>query len=168
MAFSKCSRSDLKFEKKLGEGSYSTVYQAKWKETKPVAVKKLYKVEDGELKIMSQLHHENIVELLGVVDEEPDFYLILELCSGGSLRNYLDRYEFSRLPEDQFFDWAKQAAKPIGYLKKHGIVHKDIKSANYVISGQNILKLTDFGLSKKIDETTSNGYRQRDIWVHGT
>ena len=105
---------------------------------------------------MSKLDHPNIVKLLGVVEERPDFYLILEFCSGGSLREFLDQRQRQRLPKNQLFDWMKQAALPIQYLKKEGVVHKDVKSPNYLITKGNILKLTDFGISKELEATMSN------------
>ncbi|XP_072016419.1 mitogen-activated protein kinase kinase kinase 20-like [Amphiura filiformis] len=160
MSLSKIKRSDLTFGEELGRGGFSVVYKAIWKqslfESQEVAAKKLIKPQANEMKIMSQLEHENIVKLLAVVDENPDFYLILELCPGGSLRTYLDERRGKRLPEDQFYDWAKQAARSIEYLKKMGIIHKDVKSENYVIADHNILKLTDFGLAKEIDATIEN------------
>ena len=160
MAFSKIKRSDLKFRDELGRGGFSTVYQATWRrsffKSQEVAVKKLYKIQLNELEILSKLDHVNIVKLIGVVDEKPDFYLILELCKGGSLRTYLDKRNGKRLPDDQFYDWAKQAARAIEYLKKMGVLHKDVKASNYVIADKRILKLTDFGLAKEIDVTKSN------------
>ena len=105
---------------------------------------------------MSKLDHVNIVKLIAVVDEKPDFYLVLELCIGGSLRTYLDKQNGKRLPDKQFYEWAKQAARAIEYLKEMGVVHKDVKASNYVIAEMDILKLTDFGLAKEIDVTKSN------------
>ena len=88
--------------------------------------------------------------------KKPDFYLLLEFCSDGSLREYLDKRGGLRLLNNQFYYWMKQAALPIQYLKKMGVVHKDIKSPNYLIAGGNILKLTDFGISKELEATMSN------------
>ena len=160
MSFSKIKRSDLKFGDEIGRGGFSTVYQATWRrslfKSQEVAVKRLYKVQLNELEILSKLDHVNIVKLIGVVDEKTDFYLILELCRDGSLRTYLDKRNGRRLPDGQFFDWAKQAARAIEYLKKMGVVHKDVKASNYVIAEKRILKLTDFGLAKEIDVTKSN------------
>ena len=160
MAFSKVKKSALSFGDQLGIGGYSAVYKATWRQSlwkrQEVAVKRLLVFHPKEVEIMSKLDHTNIVKLLGVVEEKPDFYLILELCSGGSLRQYLDKRQGQRLPEDQLYDWMKQAALPIQYLKKMGVVHKDIKSPNYLIANGNILKLTDFGISKELEATMSN------------
>lgn len=130
------SRSKLTFVKRIGSGGFSTVYQMTWKSAKgnmDIAAKKLNRNDDHELNIMSTLDHPNIVKLLGVVDEEVDFMLILELCEGGSLRSYLDKQN-EHPSKEEFFSWAKQAAAPVKYLKEMKIVHKDIKSPNYMIS----------------------------------
>ena len=160
MSFSKIKRSDIEFGDELGRGGFSTVYQATWKlsffRRQEVAAKKLNQVKLSEVEIMAKLNHVNIVKLLAVVDEKPDFYLILELCKGGSLRGYLDRRKGQRLPDDQFYDWAKQTATAIEYLKEMGVVHKDVKAENYVIADHDILKLTDFGLAKEIEATIQN------------
>ena len=160
MAFSKVKKSALSFGDQIGIGGFSTVYKATWKQSlwkrQEVAVKRLLIFQPKEVEIMSKLDHPNIVKLLGVVEEKPDFYLIVEFCSGGSLREYLDKRQGKRLPEKQLYDWMKQAALSIEYLKKMGVVHKDIKSPNYLIANGNILKLTDFGISKELEATMSN------------
>ncbi len=121
-----------------------------------VAVKKLNKHDVKELDIMTGLDHPNIVRLLGVVDEQLDFMLILELCDKGSLRSYLDNLNGERLSDYQFYEWAEQAARPLEYLRKKHIIHKDVKSDNYMITSENNLKLGDFGISKKHEHTISN------------
>ncbi|XP_072041897.1 mitogen-activated protein kinase kinase kinase 20-like [Amphiura filiformis] len=161
MPYTKVKRSELQFGRVLGTGGFSTVYHAIWalataRTTQEVAVKRLNAIETKELEIMSKLDHSHIVKLLGVVDEAPDFYLILELCTGGTLRQYLDTFTMKRLPFTQFLDWMKQAALPIQYLREKGVVHKDIKSPNYLITDGNVLKLSDFGLAKEITQTMSN------------
>ena len=163
MAYSKVNKSALTFGKQIGIGGCGTVYKATWRQRlfwqqdmQEVAVKRLLKFQPKEVEIMSKLDHQNIVKLLGVVEDKPDFYLILEFCSGGSLRESLDKREGKRLPENQLYDWMKQAALPIQYLHKMGVVHKDVKSPNYLIAEGNILKLTDFGISKELEATMSN------------
>ncbi|XP_072034212.1 uncharacterized protein [Amphiura filiformis] len=153
------SRQHLVFKEKIGEGGFSTVYRMIWKTEdgdKQVAAKRLNKIDRRELTILAALNHKHIVQLLGVVDEQIDFMLVLELCEGGSLRSYLDRQNNKKLPLAKLLDWAEQAALPIQYLKEKGVIHKDIKAANYLIAKENVLKLADFGLAKNTDKTQSN------------
>ena len=123
------------------------------------------KWEKNELEVLSRLSHPNIVCLIGVVPEELDFMLILELCEGGSLRSYLDQNEKRPLSEELFKSWSKQAAKAIQYLNHMKIVHKDIKCDNYLITKDKILKLADFGLAKEIEQTLSNA-TQTGTWPY--
>ena len=161
MAYLKIKRSDLKFGDELGEGGFGTVYQATWRRSffrrEEVAVKKLHNIQTREMEILPQLDHPNIVKLFGVVDEKPYLFLVMELCGGGSVRQYLNNFTGKRLPFEQFCDWVKQAALPIKYLKEMKIVHKDIKTPNYMITEDGkTLKLGDFGLARKLDVTISN------------
>ncbi|XP_072019948.1 mitogen-activated protein kinase kinase kinase 20-like [Amphiura filiformis] len=130
-----------------------------WKSNgnKQVAVKKLNNLDPREVAIWLTLEHTNIVQLFGVVDEEMDYMLVLEYCERGSPCSYLDEHRDQPLTPQLFYDWAEQAAKPVKYLKQMQRIHKEIKSANYLITEDNILKLADFGLSKtEVEVTLSN------------
>ncbi|XP_072029974.1 uncharacterized protein [Amphiura filiformis] len=151
MTYALIPRTDLNLIKQIGHGGYSEVYLAKWNEH-DVAAKRLHEECRREAEVLSKLDHPNIVKLLGVVDEKFDFFLILELCEGGSLRSYLNDHKGQNLGL-KFYDFAKQAARPIKYLKEKKIVHKDIKSPNYLLTNGNRLKLGDFGLAKNVDIT---------------
>ncbi|XP_072041117.1 mitogen-activated protein kinase kinase kinase 20-like [Amphiura filiformis] len=153
---------------KLGEGGFGAVYHMKWKsKCLDVAVKRFnpdrddQKEYETELGVLCGLSHPNIVKLIGIVAQSPGdeifeaFTLILELCNGGSLKSYLKKSK-EKLPPDQFTSWATQAAQAIEYLHKQGIIHKDVKSDNYLIADENVLKLADFGLSKYADKTMAN------------
>ena len=153
----KIKRSELKYAAEIGRGSFSSVYRMTWERgfgfgPLDVAAKRLNRRDLHELQMLSGLDHPNIVKLLGIVDEATDFMLILELCEGGSLRSFLDKG--NRLSQEQFYDWAKQAALPLEYLKQNHLVHKDVKSPNYMITAGKTLKLGDFGIAKNIEETT--------------
>ncbi|XP_072041116.1 mitogen-activated protein kinase kinase kinase 20-like [Amphiura filiformis] len=156
---------DLEKVGKLGEGGFGAVYRMKWKSKgQDVAAKRFnpdgndQREYENELDKLCGLSHPNIVKLIGVVarsSEDEAFTLILELCNGGSLKSYL-RKSKEKLPADQFTAWATQAAQAIEYLHKQGIIHKDVKSDNYLIADENVLKLADFGLSKNAEKTTDN------------
>ncbi len=158
-------RENLKLVKRIAHGGFGTVYRGMW-QNQVVAAKQVGQ-EDGqwEVKFLSKLDHPNIVKLHGVTETEVDLYIILEFCDGGSLRAYLDEHRGTHLGQ-RFFDWAKQAGRPIAYLKKMGVVHKDIKSPNYLITAGNVLKLCDFGLAKDVDVTmTSATERASFAWM---
>ena len=157
MAYESIKKEDLHLKDRIGSGGFSTVFQATV-QSQEVAAKRLHEPDQHEVEVLATLDHPNIVKLIGIVRDNLDLYLVLELCKGGSLRSYLDqkRSENKRLPTGQVYDWAKQAAKPIQYLQQRNLVHKDIKSPNYLIAEGNILKLADFGITKNIEGTMQN------------
>ncbi len=157
MAYLKIKKEELHLVKQIGAGGYSAVFQAKWND-QDVAAKRLNLPDLDEVEVLSKLDHPNIVKLIGICHDHLDQILVLELCSGGSLRYYLDqlRSQKQRLPTKLVYDWAKQAAKPIQYLKQMKIIHKDVKSPNYLIAEGNVLKLCDFGLAKNSGFTIKN------------
>ena len=154
MAYAIIPQKDFKRVSTIAQGSFGTVYKAMWKQ-QVVAAKRLNKQEGyHEVKFLKDLNHPNIVKLLGVVDDDIDIYIILELCEGGSLRSYLNAHRGRHLGL-RFYDWAKQAARALKYLKTINVVHKDVKSPNFLITKDDVLKLADFGLAKNIDITIS-------------
>ena len=150
MAYVTIPRKDLKLVKQIGSGGFGSVYKGLWK-SREVAAKRLNEPDRNEVEFLSQLQHRHIVNLFGVIDEEFEFFLILELCEGGSLRSFLNEHKGERLK--QFYDWVNQAGSPIEYLHEMKIIHKDVKSSNYLITKGNVLKLADFGLAKRTDVT---------------
>ncbi|XP_072029121.1 uncharacterized protein [Amphiura filiformis] len=155
----KIEKDKFKLVKKIGSGGFGAVFQMTWKSPQgdiQVAVKRLNEPDPNELNILASLDHASIVKLLGFVDEEMDFWLILELCEGGSLRSYLDEHGGLSTNLQLFVHWAEQATIPIKYLRGKQILHKDLKSPNYLITCDKKLKLADFGLAKKIEHTISN------------
>ncbi|XP_072042328.1 uncharacterized protein [Amphiura filiformis] len=155
MEYASFPREKLTLVKRIAQGSFGTVYKALL-ENQEVAAKRV-ETEEGhrELKFLIELDHPNIVKLIGIVDNGVDVDIILEFCDGGSLRSYLNAHRGEHLGL-RFYDWAKQAGRPIAYLKKMHVVHKDIKSPNYLITSGNILKLCDFGLAKDLDATITS------------
>ena len=61
------------------------------------------------------------MKMFGIGDDGKDFFLILKLCNGGSLRECLDAHRGERIGL-QFYDWLKQAGKAIEHLKEKGII----------------------------------------------
>ncbi len=151
------NKPDLHLVKRIGSGGFSCVFQAKWKD-QDAAAKRLNEPDEHEVEVLAKLDHPNIVKLIGICRDELDLYLVLELCTGGSLRSYLDQQRSlkKKLPLERVLDWAKQAARPIQYLKDMKIVYKDVKSPNYLIAEGNVLKLANFGLAKNIEFTFKN------------
>jgi serine/threonine protein kinase len=144
----------------LGEGGFSKVYLAKWRETFVVAkiinteiIKTKKELVLREIDIMSKLHHPNIVQFLGYVDNP--FILVMEYIPQGNLRDNI-----SKLYKSQKITIMKDILKALAYFhnrKPHSLIHRDIKPTNVLLTNSKVAKITDFGLSKfyKLDNISS-------------
>ena len=135
----------------LGKGAFSTVYLAKWREIFVVAKVirkefvdfKKYLIE-REIDIMTKLHHPNIVQFLGYIDNP--FILIMEYIPNGNLQ---DRIPY--LKKKQKIKIMYNILQGLNYLHKrlpYSLIHRDIKPTNIILTNSNFAKITDFGLSK--------------------
>ena len=102
--------------------------------------------------------------MFGTVAEAGCVAIITEYAAKGSTYDYLK--DKTSLPHKLADQWSLQAARAIQYIQKHHIVHRDIKSSNYVIMLDNTLKLCDFGIAKYLTSTKPTGSeRGTVIWL---
>ncbi|MBN3300290.1 M3K20 kinase, partial [Amia calva] len=148
---------DILFYENCGGGSFGSVYRAKWiSQDKEVAVKKLLKIEN-EAEILSVLSHRNIIQFYGAVLEAPNYGIVTEYASGGSLYDYLSSEESEEMDIEQIMTWAMEIAKGMHYLHMEApvrVIHRDLKSRNVVITADKVLKICDFGASRFHSHTT--------------
>ena len=147
---------NFKLGKKLGEGRFSIVKLGIHSLTnEPVAIKildktKIAKIEDKErinreIKIMKKINHYNITKLYSVIETKYIIYLVQEYVQGKELNDYL--YTKGKLSEIEACKFFHQIISGLSYLHHCGIVHRDFKPENILLTGDNkILKIIDFGL----------------------
>ena len=140
----------------IGRGTFSKVKLALHLPTKQkVAIKILdqEKIVDEtdierikrEIKILSILHHKNIVHLYETITNENNIYIIMEYIEGKDLFQYINSLQ--RLTEYKSSQLFRQLISCLEYIHKLGIVHRDIKPENILIDKEKKnLKLVDFGL----------------------
>ncbi|KAM6979233.1 LOW QUALITY PROTEIN: mitogen-activated protein kinase kinase kinase 20 [Tautogolabrus adspersus] len=148
---------DIHFYENCGGGSFGSVYRARWiSQDKEVAVKKLLKIEN-EAEILSVLSHRNIIQFYGAVVEAPNYGIVTEYASGGSLYDYLSSDESEEMDMGQIMTWAAEMARGMHYLHSEApvkVIHRDLKSRNVVLAADKVLKICDFGASKFLTHTT--------------
>ncbi|KAK3362917.1 hypothetical protein B0T25DRAFT_23625 [Lasiosphaeria hispida] len=148
----------------IGKGAFAVVYKVTSKFSGlPFAAKELDKRKfmkngvvdqkvENEMKIMQQVKHPHIVNYVEHLDwNDRLLIIIMEYIAGGDLGKLIA--EFGPLTEMEVRSIARQLLDAIGYLHKKNITHRDVKPDNILVSSSNplIVKLTDFGLSKMID-----------------
>lgn len=146
----------------LGQGGMGTVYEVvRTTDARRLAAKVLRsavldKTATGrfarEAQIMARLNHPNLVAISDVdVTEDGMLYLVMELIEGCSLSQLRDR--FSDVQWDRSV--LAQIAEALAALHSQGIVHRDVKPENVLVSGEGVrprIKLADFGISWLADE----------------
>lgn len=148
-------------DRKLGQGGFGAVYRGYFADQDlAVAVKKISRgSRQGkreyvtEVKIISQLRHRNLVQLIGWCHEEGEFLLVYEFMPNGSLDSHLFGKK-SPLSWNVRHKIALGLASGLLYLHEEWqqcVVHRDIKSSNVMLDSNFNVKLGDFGLAKLMD-----------------
>jgi eukaryotic-like serine/threonine-protein kinase len=140
---------------KLGEGGMALVYRGVDSYTKqPVAIKRLKREAiiknpeqlerfRREAIVLSELKHPYIVNVLDTSVHDGDYYIIMDLIEGGTLRQRMD--EVKRLPIAYAANIALDISDALARAHRLGIIHRDIKPDNVLLSRDSIPFLSDFG-----------------------
>ncbi len=150
---------------RLGEGGTAEVWRAwdrhseRW-----CALKVLFKrfaekksarrrfIEEGRMVI--RLNHRNVIEAWDLVEDAVQPFLVMEIAEGGSLRDWVRRH--GPMPPRLAVDAAIQISKGIGAAHEMGVIHRDVKPHNILLTRNGLCKVTDFGIAQLIrqDGTT--------------
>ncbi|KAJ2671240.1 ATP binding [Coemansia sp. RSA 1085] len=106
-----------------------------------------------ELDLLKGLDHKNVVKYLGTDMDETKIYIFLEYVSGGSVSSALASY--GMFPESLVRTYTAQIIEGLAYLHGQGIIHRDIKGGNVLIDQDGSVKISDFGISKRVDEVVA-------------
>ena len=148
-----------KILEKLGSGGMGEVWLAEdTRLERQVALKFLphYASQDEEEKARffqearaaARLKHQNIAQVYEIGEEDDRLYIVMEYVEGGSLRDRLEEAKGRSLPLDDVMRWVQQAADGLAEAHKQGIIHRDIKPDNLMLTESGQIKITDFGLAR--------------------
>ena len=145
----------------IGIGGFGEVYFALSDAGKEVALKKIQRNLDVELRGVRQclnLKHVNLISLWDIkINEYGESWVVMEYVPGPSLRDTVEANP-DGMPEDEVKTWFSSTASGVAYLHEHGIVHRDLKPGNiFCDSDEQVIKIGDYGLSKFISCSRRSG-----------
>ena len=113
----------------------------------------LYLIKE-EIAIMKKLNHSNLVSLIEVLDDpnEDSLYMVLEMCKKGVVMKVGVGEKADPYPPESCRCWFRDLILGIEYLHAQGVVHRDIKPDNCLLTEDDVLKIVDFGVSEMFEK----------------
>jgi len=151
--------SHYKILEKIGEGGMGVVYLAEdQKLARKVAVKALppsvaAKKNDRErfiieAKAAAALNHSNIATIHAIEEDNGELFIVMEYIEGNELRNIVGAHHDTPLQINDILNYTIQICHGLNAAHNKGIIHRDIKSSNIMVTGDGRVKIMDFGLAK--------------------
>ena len=140
----------------LGSGGFGSVYLAEdtWIDKK-VAIKVPHRqnLDFGELlhepRLLATLSHPNIVTVLTAEKQDDIFFIVMEYVPGDTLEAVIDRDGTLDLP--RALDYTCQICNAMDHAHKHGVIHRDLRPGNVLVTEQGLIKVADFGTSRFLE-----------------
>lgn len=159
-------------EKPLGKGGMATVYRARDQMLeRTIAIKLLREDYSSDSDFRSRFHqeakaaanliHPNIVTVHDFGMDSGRLYIVMEYVPGSDLNSLLQRR--GRFTVDETLPLIRQACAGIGYAHRAGLIHCDVKPHNFLITPDNRLKVTDFGIARAL-ETILGDENEQVVW----
>src|SRR5688500_612234 len=140
----------------LGSGGFGTVYLAKdtWIDKK-VAIKGPHRqgLDFGELlrepRLLASVSHPNIVSITTAEKQDNVFFIVMEYVHGETLENLIAAS--GALELNRSLDFTCQICNAVDHAHRHGVIHRDLRPANVLVSDNDVLKVADFGTSRFLE-----------------
>jgi eukaryotic-like serine/threonine-protein kinase len=140
----------------LGSGGFGSVYLAEdtWIDKK-VALKVPHRqnLDFGELvrepRLLASLNHPNIVAVLTAERQDDVFFIVMEYVPGDTLETIIARDGALELP--RALDYACQIVNAVDHAHRQGVIHRDLRPGNVLVTDQGLLKVADFGTSRFLE-----------------
>ena len=151
-----------RLDRKLGEGGMATVYSGTdtvLRRRVAIKVLRAQYAADAEFvrrfyqeaESAAHLSHPNIVNTYDVGREGDTYYIVMELVDGPTLGEIIAD---GALPEPVAIDYAAQICNGLAYAHRTGLLHRDIKPANILVTKDDVVKLSDFGIARAVSQQT--------------
>ncbi|KAM1468027.1 hypothetical protein ACFX13_033906 [Malus domestica] len=147
----------------IGSGGYGKVYRGMLSDGQVIAIKRARQgsMQGGvefttEIELLSRVHHKNVVGLLGFCFEQGEQMLVYEYMPNGTLRESLSGRSGIHLNWKRRLQITLGSARGLAYLHELAnppIIHRDVKSTNILLDEHLTAKVTDFGLSKLVNDS---------------
>jgi serine/threonine-protein kinase len=140
----------------LGSGGFGTVYLAEdtWIDKK-VAIKVPHRqtVDFGELlrepRLHASLSHPNVVSILTAEKQDNVFFIVMEYVAGETLETIINRESALEIP--RVLDYACQILNAVDHAHRQGVIHRDLRPGNVLVSETGVVKVADFGTSRFLE-----------------
>jgi serine/threonine-protein kinase len=140
----------------LGSGGFGTVYLAQdtWIDKK-VAIKVPHRqgLDFGELlrepRLLASVNHPNIVAITTAEKQDNVFFIVMEYVHGETLENLIAAQ--GALEVNRALDFACQICNAVDHAHRQGVIHRDLRPANVLVSENDVLKVADFGTSRFLE-----------------
>ena len=152
--------SNYSFIKNIGEGNFGKVKLGINKKTGEnyaikIMSKEKIKAQIGkkiipEIEISKIFNHKNVIRVYKILEDELNYYIIMEYCSKGELFDYIVSKQ--RLSKEEASNFFYQLINGIEYIHNKGYAHRDLKPENLLLTSNKVLKIIDFGLTHKFNE----------------
>ena len=151
--------------REVGSGGMAHVYRAINMSSRKVVAVKMLREEylddqeflrrfEREAKASLALSHENIVRAYGVGDHEGVPYIVLEYVEGKTLKDLIRESPGKHLSVQQAIGICSQILDALSYAHAHGIIHRDVKPQNVIVTNRGKAKLADFGIAREVTAST--------------
>ncbi|CAH8626425.1 unnamed protein product [Schistosoma bovis] len=136
----------------IGSGAQGVVFRGCFRD-ELIAVKKVNKQSDTDIRHLRYLNHPNVIKFKGVCVEQPCYCILMEYCPYGQLYEII--HSGNPISPSLICSWVKQIANGMHYLHSCKIIHRDLKSPNVLIGYNHVLKISDFGASREWTENST-------------
>ena len=148
------------FKQTIGEGTFGKVklgiipetgekYAIKILNKKAIYEKNELHLVQRELAIIKRFNHDNVIKVFNVIEDDKNYYIIMEYCEKGELFDYIVKKQ--RLNEEEAALFFYELINGLEHIHSKGVVHRDLKPENLLLTNDKQLKIIDFGLSSLFD-----------------